>query len=81
MPPIFIQAGGYEMLSADARYLHAELGRAGAVSTLEIWPGMVHVFQALPRLAPEASPALRRAAAFIADVYGGERSAALEGAS
>lgn len=81
LPPTLIQVGEYEMLSADARYLDAELRRAGATSTLEIWPGMVHVFQALPRLAPEAASALRRAAAFIADAYGDERSDALEGVS
>jgi len=65
LPPVLIQAGGFEMLSADARYLHAELQKAGGRSTLEIWPGMVHVFHALPRVAPEAVSALRRAAAFL----------------
>ncbi len=44
----------------------------GGVSTLEIWPGMVHVFQALPKLAPEATVALRRAANFIADRFSDE---------
>jgi acetyl esterase/lipase len=66
LPPILIQAGGFEMLRADARHLDAELRKAGGRSTLEIWPGMVHVFQALPHLAPEAKAALRRAADFIA---------------
>ncbi len=65
LPPILIQVGEFEMLSADARYLDAEIRRAGGASVLEVWPGMVHVFQALPRLAPEAKTALRRAAAFI----------------
>ncbi len=76
LPPMLIQVGGYEMLRADARYLNAELRRAGGDSTLEVWPGMVHVFQALPHLAPEAAAALRRAAAFIADAY--KRSNELE---
>ena len=78
LPPIFIQVGDFEMLSADARYLDAEIRRAGGAATLEVWPGMVHVFQALPRLAPEAEPALSRAAAFIAEVYDGTRSGELE---
>lgn len=78
LPPVLIQVGDYEMLSADARYLDAELRRAGATSTLEIWPGMVHVFQALPRLAPEAKHALRRAAAFIAQVYADQHSGELK---
>nr|WP_238997293.1 alpha/beta hydrolase [Mycolicibacterium sp. CBMA 361] len=76
LPPMLIQVGGFEMLRADARYLDAELRRAGGTSTLEVWPGMVHVFQALPHVAPEAGPALRRAAAFIADAY--KRSDELE---
>ena len=73
LPPILTQVGGFEMLSADARHLHTEIHRAGGSSTLEVWPGMVHVFQALPRLVPEAKPALLRAAAFIADVLGSDR--------
>lgn len=74
LPPVLTQVGGFEMLSADARYLDAEIRRAGGVSTLEVWPGMVHVFQALPRLAPESKSALRRVAAFIAEVYSDQRS-------
>ncbi|MEB3032895.1 alpha/beta hydrolase [[Mycobacterium] nativiensis] len=73
LPPVFTQVGGFEMLSADSRYLDAEIRRNGGVSTLEVWPGMVHVFQALPRLAPEARPALRRVAAFIAQAFDDQR--------
>lgn len=67
LPPMLIQVGSFEMLSADARHLHAELQKSGGRSTLEVWPGMVHVFQALPKVAPEATAALRRAAAFVAE--------------
>lgn len=65
LPPILVQAGGAEMLSADARYLTRMVRAAGGDCTLEIWPGQVHVFQALPRLAPEADAALDRAAGFL----------------
>ncbi|WP_454789256.1 alpha/beta hydrolase [Mycolicibacterium lutetiense] len=74
LPPMLVQVGEFEMLSADARYLHAEVNRAGGTSTLEIWPAMVHVFQALPRLAPEATMALRRAAGFISSALADDRS-------
>jgi epsilon-lactone hydrolase len=67
LPPMLIQVGSFEMLSADARHLHAELSESGGRSTLEVWPGMVHVFQALPKVAPEATVALRRAAEFVAE--------------
>ncbi|OBB33628.1 alpha/beta hydrolase [Mycolicibacterium peregrinum] len=73
LPPMLIQVGEFEMLSADARYLDTEVTLAGGVSTLEVWPAMVHVFQALPRLAPEATTALRRAAGFISAVLTDDR--------
>ncbi|KXO89994.1 alpha/beta hydrolase [Tsukamurella pulmonis] len=66
LPPFLIQAGGAEMLSADARHLAAELRTHGGTSTLEVWPGLMHVFQALPRLAPEADAALLRVRDFLA---------------
>lgn len=65
MPPTLIQAGGAEMLQSDARTLDAGIRSAGGTSELQIWPDQVHVFQALPRLTPEAVPAMRKAAAFI----------------
>ncbi|AEF40865.1 Alpha/beta hydrolase fold-3 domain protein [Hoyosella subflava DQS3-9A1] len=65
LPPLLVQAGGEEMLSADAEYLRALVTQAGGSCELEIWPGQMHVFQALPRLVPEARPALRRAGQFI----------------
>ncbi|MGB7385249.1 MAG: alpha/beta hydrolase, partial [Rhodococcus sp. (in: high G+C Gram-positive bacteria)] len=66
LPPTLIQVGGAEMLVADARYLHNMIRQSGGSSTLEIWPDQMHVFQALPRLVPEAKQALRRAATFAA---------------
>lgn len=67
MPPTLIQAGGAEMLVADARKLAADVTAAGADCELQVWPDQVHVFQALPRLTPEAAPAMRRVAAFVAE--------------
>lgn len=67
MPPTLIQAGGAEMLQADARTLAADIRSAGGTSELQVWPDQVHVFQALPRLTPEAVPAMRKITAFIAD--------------
>ncbi len=64
-PPTLVQAGGREMMAADAEALADALTAAGAHCDLEIWPGQMHVFQALPRAVPEAAPALARAADFI----------------
>jgi acetyl esterase/lipase len=65
LPPTLIQAGGAEMLAADALALADDIRSAGGACELEIWPDQVHVFQALPRLTPEARPAMSRIAAFI----------------
>jgi acetyl esterase/lipase len=65
LPPTLIQAGGAEMLAADAIALAEHIRTAGGICQLEVWPDQVHVFQALPRLTPEARPAMRRIASFI----------------
>jgi acetyl esterase/lipase len=66
LPPTLIQAGGAEMLAADAIALAAHIHAAGGQCELQIWPDQVHVFQALPRISPEARPAMRHIAGFIA---------------
>ncbi len=65
LPPTLIQAGGAEMLVADARHLAADIRTGGGRCTLQVWPDQVHVFQALPRLTPEAAKAMVQAAMFI----------------
>jgi epsilon-lactone hydrolase len=67
LPPTLIQAGGAEMLSADARQLDADIRAAGGSAELQVWPDQVHVFQALPRLSAEAAPAMQQAAGFISE--------------
>jgi epsilon-lactone hydrolase len=66
LPPTLIQAGGAEMLAADAIALADDIRTAGGECELQIWPDQVHVFQALPRMTPEARPAMRHIAGFIA---------------
>jgi epsilon-lactone hydrolase len=67
MPPTLIQAGGGERLVGDARKLAADITTAGGNCELQVWPDQVHVFQALPRLTPDAVPAMCQAASFIAE--------------
>ncbi len=55
------------MLLTDARHLAADIRTGGGRCTLQVWPDQVHVFQALPRLAPEAAKAMAQAATFIND--------------
>ena len=42
------------------------------ICTVLIWPDQVHVFQALPKLTPEAAAAMSYAAAFITDALGAD---------
>jgi epsilon-lactone hydrolase len=65
LPPTLIQAGGAEMLVADARHLAADIRAGGGSCLLQVWPDQVHVFQALPRLSPEAARAMAHVARFI----------------
>jgi monoterpene epsilon-lactone hydrolase len=58
------------MLVGDARRLAADINAAGGQCELQVWPDQVHVFQALPRLTPEAAPAMRNIAQFIAESLG-----------
>ena len=62
LPPTLIQAGGAGMLAADAIALADHIRTAGGECELQIWPDQVHVFQALPRLTPEAGSAMRHIA-------------------
>ncbi len=66
LPPTLIQAGGAEMLQEDARQLADDIQTAGGRCELQIWPHQVHVFQALPRMTPEAAKAMAYVARFIA---------------
>lgn len=65
MPPTLIQAGGGEFLLTDARHLAEDIRTGGGRCTLQVWPDQVHVFQALPRLTPEAAKAMAHVATFI----------------
>ncbi|RZS32656.1 acetyl esterase/lipase [Herbihabitans rhizosphaerae] len=64
-PPTLIQAGGREMLATDAVELARALRRAGSDCELDVVPGQMHVFQALPKVTPHARPAMERACAFL----------------
>jgi monoterpene epsilon-lactone hydrolase len=78
LPPTLIQAGGAEMLQEDARHLAADIQTAGGRCELQIWPHQVHVFQALPRMTPDAAKAMAYVARFIAHALQDARAFAAE---
>ncbi len=78
LPPTLIQAGGAEMLQDDARQLAADIKGAGGRCELQVWPHQVHVFQALPRMTPDAAKAMAYVARFIAHALQDARAQADE---
>ncbi len=65
LPPLLIVAGEHEMLRDDAVRVAARARADGLAVTLEIWPGMFHVFQSHEPLLPEAKASIEHMAEFI----------------
>jgi len=61
LPPLIIQAGSHEVLLDDAVRLARQAGTADVEVTLDITPGVPHVFQAYSAILDEATVALDRA--------------------
>ena len=74
LPPLLIQAGTHEVLLDDAIRLAAQAATADVEVTLDITPGVPHVFQAYYPILDEATAALNRAGQFLsAQLAGAER--------
>jgi monoterpene epsilon-lactone hydrolase len=65
LPPLLIQAGSHEILLSDAVRLAGRAAVADVPVTLEVTPGVPHVFQGFAALLDEAGTALDRASAFL----------------
>ena len=61
LPPLIIQAGSHEVLLDDAVRLARRAAADDVEVTLEITPGVPHVFQAYSPMLDEAAHALGRA--------------------
>lgn len=64
-PPILIQVGDTECLLAESELMAASLTDASVPCEFQVWPGQVHVFQALARYLPEARSAIASAGGFL----------------
>ena len=74
LPPLIIQAGSHELLLDDAIRLAQQAATADVQVTLEITPGVPHVFQAYSAILDEGAAALDRAGRFLsAQLAGAER--------
>jgi monoterpene epsilon-lactone hydrolase len=65
LPPLLIQVGSSEILLSDALRLASRAATAEVPVTLEVTPGVPHVFQGFAAVLDEADAALDRAAAFL----------------
>jgi monoterpene epsilon-lactone hydrolase len=61
LPPLIIQAGSHEVLLDDAVRMARQAATADVEVTLEVTPGVPHVFQAYHPILDEAAAALDRA--------------------
>src|SRR5712664_2693703 len=84
LPPLIIQAGTHEVLLDDAVRLARQAAVADVEVTLDLTPGVPHVFQAYHPILDEAAAALDRAGQFLsshlaaAERVTGERKAELK---
>lgn len=65
LPPMLIQVGEDEMLLDDATRLADAASRVSVRVTLQVWPGMWHVWQVLAGWMPEANRAVKQMADFV----------------
>ena len=63
IPPLLIQVGEHEMLRDDSVRVAKKAAADGIPVKLEVWPGMVHVFQI--RGLPESRKAIKQIADFM----------------
>ena len=65
LPPLLIQVGSHEILLSDALRLAARAATSDVAVTLDVTPGVPHVFQGFAGLLDEAAAALDRASDFV----------------
>ncbi len=65
LPPLLIQVGRREVLLDDSLRLAQKAQRAGVDVTLEVWPGMIHVWQIFASELEEGRDAIERIGVFV----------------
>ena len=64
LPPLLVQVGDRETVRDDSTELAARTKAAGGDIELQVWDGMIHVFQMFPEI-PQAREAIASLAAFL----------------
>jgi epsilon-lactone hydrolase len=70
LPPLLIQSGSHEVLLDDAIRLATRAAHDDVAVTLDVTPGVPHVFQAFAAILDEGDAALTRAGAFLREHAG-----------
>jgi epsilon-lactone hydrolase len=65
IPPLLIQVGEYEIIRDDSIQVAAKASADGVDVTLEVWDGMIHVFQSHEPLLSEGREAIEHIANFM----------------
>ena len=71
LPPILVQIGENEVMLSDAMRLATHLAENRVRVSLEVWPGMFHVWHKYAATLPEGMQALRNASAFLEQAFAG----------
>ncbi|MBK5438629.1 alpha/beta hydrolase [Pseudomonas sp. TH32] len=74
LPPILVQIGENEVMLSDAMRLATHLGENRVRVSLEVWPGMFHVWHLFAGILPEGMQALENAALFLDQAIRGRHS-------
>src|SRR5258705_13617030 len=70
LPPLLIQVGSHEILLSDALRLAGRAAIDEVPVTLEVTPGVPHVFQGFAAMLDEGDAALDRASTFLETQFG-----------
>ena len=65
LPPLLIQVGDHETVLSDSTDLAEKATAAGITVDLEVWEGMIHVFQQFPAELIEAREARQSIGTFL----------------
>ncbi|PJG46505.1 esterase [Sphingobium sp. LB126] len=65
LPPLLIQIGESEVMLDDSIQLANHLAQNGVRTSLEVWPGMFHVWPVFSSIVPEGRQALENGCAFL----------------
>ncbi len=72
LPPLLVQVGSAEILLGDSLAIAARAGSEGTHVQLEVWPEMVHVWQAFAFMLDEGQSAIHAAGQFLRGRLAGE---------